>query len=681
MSPSREPPDDEILDLVRDAVMVLDGQWRFRYVNQAAAQLLGRTEERLLDRSAFEVLPGGRSGPFHRAYLDAIERDAPVRFEGFSRVLGRWFQVDAHPGPDRLTLVMREVTDVRRQQRLAQLRDGVAEALEPAQGPTDVLCSALQALRRVTGFDVGELWTRDHGANAFTLDAAEHDRRSSSADEDDWFEVLESFHGELVERIERQQALHDLERLFRLSQDSLVVARLDGYFLRVNPQLSKLLGVAEVDLLDRPFTSYVHPDDLAATSEVLTEQYRGARIEAFTNRVLAADGRYRVLSWKSSPVPEEGLATAVARDVTQERLDHALEEAQREVLQTILISGDLEASLDRIATALEERLEPAWVSIHLHDPDLRRLVIAAAPSLPATLAAGLAEIEIGADVGAGGTAAHRGEPIVVEDLRADPRGIGLDDRQVEQHGIRSCWSIVRDRRGRALRMIGGMLDQTERRELEQQYLRAQRMESIGTLASGIAHDLNNVLSPIVMASDLLLHTSLDVEQRETVDTIGSSARRGAGMVRQVLTFARGLDGERSAVEVATLISDLARIIRDGFLQDIAVAVDVPADVGAIAGDPIQLQQVLLNLAINAKDAMPDGGRLSIVAERVDEDVVGHRAGPADVVGHRAQPPGRDRGGQRARRRLDLHRLAPRGWSRQGLPDVRCGGTRAAPGGR
>jgi nitrogen-specific signal transduction histidine kinase/ActR/RegA family two-component response regulator len=167
-----------------------------------------------------------------------------------------------------------------------------------------------------------------------------------------------------------------------------------------------------------------------------------------------------------------------------------------------------------------------------------------------------------------------------------------------------------------------MSDQTERKRLEAQFLRAQRMEGIGTLAGGIAHDLNNVLAPILMSIELLKLDLRDKPQMlKTLETIEGSARRGADLVRQVLTFARGLDGQRVAVNVRHLLNDLQQIIRETFPRniDIKVAGGPPSDLWPIAGDPTQLHQVLLNLAVNARDAMPRGGSLAFTAENITID--------------------------------------------------------------
>ena len=117
--------------------------------------------------------------------------------------------------------------------------------------------------------------------------------------------------------------------------------------------------------------------------------------------------------------------------------------------------------------------------------------------------------------------------------------------------------ILRDATGKGIRMVGGMRDLTEKKRIEAQHLRAQRMESIGTLAGGIAHDLNNVLAPIMMSIELLKLDSTNAPDRSTIlDTIHISCSRGAELVRQVLSFARGLDGQRISIRLRHLVDEL-----------------------------------------------------------------------------------------------------------------------------
>jgi PAS domain S-box-containing protein len=159
-----------------------------------------------------------------------------------------------------------------------------------------------------------------------------------------------------------------------------------------------------------------------------------------------------------------------------------------------------------------------------------------------------------------------------------------------------------------------VLDLTEIKKLEHQFLRAQRMESIGTLAGGIAHDLNNILAPIMMAVQVLKMNTTEPQMKTMLETIEVSSKRGADIVRQVLSFARGLQGERVEVQPIHLLKDIETIIRDTFPKNIHRDVFFPEEAWTILGDPTQLHQILLNLCVNARDAMPNGGNLAITVE-------------------------------------------------------------------
>ena len=178
----------------------------------------------------------------------------------------------------------------------------------------------------------------------------------------------------------------------------------------------------------------------------------------------------------------------------------------------------------------------------------------------------------------------------------------------------SRWTLLRDGSGVPKSILVINTDVTERKKLEGQFLRAQRMESIGTLAGGIAHDLNNVLAPILMSIDLLRRDFTEVGADQVLDAIELSALRGADLVRQILYFARGADGKRMAVKPQRVLNEVFKIARDTFPKDISLQCHFPPDLWALWGDPTQFHQVLLNLVVNARDAMPEGGTLTISAE-------------------------------------------------------------------
>jgi len=179
--------------------------------------------------------------------------------------------------------------------------------------------------------------------------------------------------------------------------------------------------------------------------------------------------------------------------------------------------------------------------------------------------------------------------------------------------------VVMGSSGRPGKILGTNQDVTERKELERQFLRAQRMESLGVLAGGVAHDLNNSLAPILMAISLMEMKFTDAQSRKLISTVELSARRGVDMVKQLLSFARGVEGRRMELQVGHLVRDVEKLINDTFLKTVRVSTNVPTRTWTVVGDPTQIHQVLLNLCVNARDAMPHGGEINIVAENVTID--------------------------------------------------------------
>lgn len=182
--------------------------------------------------------------------------------------------------------------------------------------------------------------------------------------------------------------------------------------------------------------------------------------------------------------------------------------------------------------------------------------------------------------------------------------------------VASRWTLIRDARGQPQQLLLINSDITGQKELEAQFLRTQRMNTIGTLAGGMAHDLNNALAPILMGTQLLRRRATDNETRELLGLMETNTHRGADMVRQVLLFARGRGGELEQLDLGLLIRELEKLVRETFPKGITVETYLADDLWPVRGNATQLHQVLLNLCVNARDAMPDGGKLSFVADNI-----------------------------------------------------------------
>lgn len=179
--------------------------------------------------------------------------------------------------------------------------------------------------------------------------------------------------------------------------------------------------------------------------------------------------------------------------------------------------------------------------------------------------------------------------------------------------VESRWSLVRDsNEGETFLAI--LTDVTERKTLEVQFLRSQRMESIGRLVGGIAHDLGNLLVPVLLGSKVLMaRYAEDEKAMRSLNMIQKSAQRGADMVKQVLAFARGVEGDRVSLRLGTIVEEVVGIIEDTFPASVVIDAKVDESLPSVIGDATQIQQVLMNLCVNARDAMPEGGRLHLSA--------------------------------------------------------------------
>jgi PAS domain S-box-containing protein len=197
----------------------------------------------------------------------------------------------------------------------------------------------------------------------------------------------------------------------------------------------------------------------------------------------------------------------------------------------------------------------------------------------------------------------------------------LEHRVVRPDGegriVREQAEIFRDEIGKTTRMVGTVQDVTEQKRIEAEFLRAQRMDSIGAIAGGMAHDLNNALAPILMGIQLIRNKVSEPNIRQMLTVMETSTHRGADMVRQVLTFARGRDGESEPLELGRLIHEMETILRQTMPKSIAVQALVPTDLWPVLGNATQLHQALLNLCVNARDAMSKGGKLTLAADNVE----------------------------------------------------------------
>ncbi len=375
--------------------------------------------------------------------------------------------------------------------------------------------------------------------------------------------------------------------------------------LYVSPGFERLWGRRCNELYERPglWMEAVHPNDrdrvLAKWNEFapLAGEYH----EEY--RIIRPDGSERWIRDRAFPVNDADGAlqriVGIAQDVTQcKRMEEELRNNEAELRVTFenaaigmaLVNTDghpikTNRALQQMLGYSEAELRNMRFTEFTHPDDVQT------------------DIELYGEL----TAGKR------EQYQVEKRYVRKDGEIVSG---RLTVSVVHGAAKEPIYAIGMVEDITEKKELELQFMRSQRIESIGALAGGIAHDLNNVLAPILMSCELLKHDAMDEATVKILDIIHASATRGADLVRQVVSFARGTPGGHTTVQLGNLIREVATIARETFPKCITIRTLVPRNLWALRGDPAQLHQVLLNLCINARDAMPTGGDLSITIKNV-----------------------------------------------------------------
>jgi PAS domain S-box-containing protein len=424
---------------------------------------------------------------------------------------------------------------------------------------------------------------------------------SATAVRDDKGNILHSrsVWRDITKRKQAEDALRDkqkeLDKFFTSNLDLLCIANTDGYFVRLNPEWEKVLGHSLNELEGKRFLDLVHPDDLTSTLNTIKDLENNKEIINFVNRYKCKDGLYKWIEWRSTPVGK--MIYASARDITERK--HAEENIR-------MLSQAMEQSPASIViTDLEGKIEyvnPKFTQLTGYTP------AEALGQNPNILKSGEKPSEEYKQLWETITA---GKEWQGEFHNKKKNG----DLYWESASI----SPIKDTSGKITHYLAVKEDITERKSLQSQLLRSQRIESIGTLAGGIAHDLNNVLAPILLAIEYLRKLIKDEIGIRMVDALESSAKRGADIIKQVLTFARGIEGEKSIIQIKHLIHEIENIIKETFPRSIQSNLVLGKDLWTIKGDATNLHQVLLNLCVNARDAMQVGGKLKIAAENFEID--------------------------------------------------------------
>jgi len=409
------------------------------------------------------------------------------------------------------------------------------------------------------------------------------------------------------------RGVEELSRFFTLSCSMLCVAGFDGRFKRLNPAWVAVLGYPMDELLSRPWLDFVHPEDQEATIAQGQELFSGA-VEAveFENRYICKDGSVRWLSWNAVSIPDEQLIYAVAQDVTARKRAEEERRMTEERARTLL-----EAAPDAML-AVNGAGEIAFANAQVTAVFGYEADELLGKSVEMLLPEHVRELHRG----------HRRD-FMVEPRRRD---IGVGTRLMglhrDGHELPLEVSLSPSGNGNQPLVIAAVRDVSARIRLEDQLRQAQKLEAVGQLTSGIAHDFNNLLTVIMSHTSLALDTlAPDASERGDLYETLNAAGRGADMIKKLLSFGRRDRLMLRPVDLARLAREAATIM-DRMLPDhIEVAIKADDNLPSVRADPVAFEQMLFNLATNARDAMPSGGRLRFEVRRTGVDEGYHTAHP------------------------------------------------------
>ncbi len=410
----------------------------------------------------------------------------------------------------------------------------------------------------------------------------------------------------------RQHALeHEIEqntRLFDTSLDLILVTDRQGRFLRVSPSAKAILDYRPEEMVGHIGIDFIHPDDLDPTRNEMRLARRGRAIRNFDSRYVHKDGHAVTLSWTGVWSESEGRHYFIGRDMTEQK---RLERAERAV--TEMLTAVIDASPVAIICLAPDRTIMVW-------------------SRAAEQIFGYSADET------------IGQPylLVPQDHEAEfnelfARAVGGETlRDVRVRRRRKDGSLADVSFDAAAMLDGGkvkgvafaLTDITERNKLEQQLRQSQKLDAIGQLTGGIAHDFNNVLSVMTGTIDILADGVADrPDLAEIAKLISDAANRGAELTSHLLAFARKQPLQPRRTDISQVLTEAANLLRPTLGEHVEVAWRLKEDAWPAMVDPAQLVTAILNLAVNARDAMPEGGKLTIETGNVflDEDYCGGHA--------------------------------------------------------
>jgi PAS domain S-box-containing protein len=393
------------------------------------------------------------------------------------------------------------------------------------------------------------------------------------------------------------------DRVWSVSRDLMVIVDADGVFRSVSPAWTRILGHSVEDVVGRPFSDFMHPDDIAASNVALAEALTAQELNNYENRFRATDGTYHRIQWHTTL--EEGFVYAYGRDVTERRLvEEKLsdsEEQFRHLVQGVIDYAIYMLDLEGHVSSWNEGAR----RIKGYEPD-------------EIIGEHFSRFYTDED-------RERGEPFrALETARSEGRFLA-EGWRVRKNGERFRASVVidaiRDDEGRPIGFAKITRDITEREQTQHELevarealFQSQKMEAIGQLTGGVAHDFNNLLMAVLSSLDLLRKRLPDdpMSQRLLNNAV-EGAQRGVTLTQRMLAFARRQELQVDRVDLPQLLSNMNDLVQRSIGPEWPISTNFPLKLPAVQADANQLEMALLNLIVNARDATPSGGPIQISA--------------------------------------------------------------------
>jgi PAS domain S-box-containing protein len=422
-----------------------------------------------------------------------------------------------------------------------------------------------------------------------------------------------------------------LRQFWELSTDLYSIIGFDGYPRRVNAASLRLLGYEEEEVLAQLAYAFIHPDDVEAATEIFTRVTRGEPSSGEI-RLVCKDGSARWVEFTAIARLDEKLIYTAGRDVTDRKRDA---EALRDFEAAHRAAENALRASEAKYRNLVERLP---LVIYMDNLDDVSSNIYTSPQTEWLLGYSVEEWANNPELFVRVLHPDDRERVVREMTSERPEPYSVEYRIIRPDGavvwVRDESFVIRDDEGRPLYGQGYLLDITaqkeaeeEGRRLEEALRQAQKMEAIGRLAGGIAHDFNNLLTAIVGYVELARITAKDAspELRMSHEQIGRAAERAADLTRQLLAFGRKQMLEPRVLDLNEVVSSVQEMFQRTIGEHITLRVELAPELRRVKADRGQVEQVLANLAVNARDAMPDGGELVIETNNIDlDDFTGRR---------------------------------------------------------